>query len=425
MTITEKIIAYHSKRKKINPGEIVLPKVSLALSNDVTSPIAIEQFKKVSGRLFDTKKIVIVLDHFTPNKDIASAQQCKLIRDFAKKYKIKHFYDAGKVGIEHALLPEEGLVLPGDLVVGADSHTTTYGALGCFSTGIGSTDLAFAWATGKIWLKVPQSIKVIYEGKLNKYVCGKDLILYLIGLIGTSGANYMSLEFTGSTIKKLKMNDRFTICNMAVEAGAKNGIIESDEITFKYVNSKRKYESRKIFGLSRNRIFKSDKNAKYKQIIEIETEKIQPLVALPHSPSNIKPVKEVNNIYIDQVVIGSCTNGWYEDLYRAAKILAGKKINPNIRLIIIPSTPRIYKMALKNGLIDIFINAGGIVSPPTCGPCLGGHMGILADGERCLATTNRNFLGRMGSLKSEVYLSNAYVAAASAIKGKISHPDEI
>lgn len=419
-TITQKIIAKHCNKKYVEEGEFVLAKVDLALSNDVTTPLAIKQFYKMfenikEPKLFDKNKVVIVMDHFTPNKDIPSAQQNKFTFNFAKRFKIKHFYFGGCVGIEHALLPEEGLIKPGNLVIGADSHTCTYGTLGAFSTGVGSTDLASIWATGKIWLKVPQTIKIVYYGKLNKNVFGKDLILATIARIGVDGANYKTIELTGEIIKKLSIYSRFTMTNMAIECGAKNGIIEPDEITYDYLY--------KVKGVKCkvDKDLKSDKDAKYEEVIEIDCNEIYPQVALPHLPSNSLNVKDLNKkIYIDQVVIGSCTNGWYEDLYLAAKVLKGKKVNSNVRCLIFPATPKIYKQALKNGLIEIFLNSGCVVNPPTCGPCLGGHLGILAEGEKAVATTNRNFIGRMGHTKSEVYLSNPVVAAYSAIRGYIS-----
>jgi len=420
-TITQKIIAKHCSKKYVEEGEFVLAKVDLALSNDVTTPLAIKQFYQIFNgtnkqpKLFDKNKVVIVLDHFTPNKDIPSAQQNKFTTEFAKKFKIKHFYSGGCVGIEHALLPEEGLVQPGDLVIGADSHTCTYGALGAFSTGVGSTDLAVVWATGKIWLKVPKTIKIVYYGKLNKNVFGKDLILATIAKIGVDGANYKTIELTGEVIKKLSIYSRFTMTNMAIECGAKNGIIEPDETTFEYLKKVLKVKfNNKSFDL------KSDKDVKYSETIEIDCSKIYPQVALPHLPSNSINVKDLNQkIYIDQVVIGSCTNGWYEDLYLAAKVLKGKKVNPNVRCLIFPATPKIYQQALKTGLIETFLQSGCVVNPPTCGPCLGGHLGILAEGEKAVASTNRNFIGRMGHTKSEVYLANPVVAAYSAIRGYI------
>jgi 3-isopropylmalate/(R)-2-methylmalate dehydratase large subunit len=424
-TITQKIIAKHCGKKYVEEDEFVLAKVDLALSNDVTTPLAIKQFYQIfdgtnkQPKIFDKNKVVIVLDHFVPNKDIPSAQQNKFTTEFAKKFKIKHFYYGGCAGIEHALLPEEGLIKPGDLVIGADSHTCTYGALGAFSTGVGSTDLAVVWATGKIWLKVPKTIKIVYYGKLNKNVFGKDLILATIAKIGVDGANYKTIELTGEVIKKLSIYSRLTMTNMAIECGAKNGIIEPDEVTLKYLQQVMGSKSR-IKSLKKLAELKSDKDVKYSEIIEIYCSKIYPQVALPHLPSNSVNVKDLNKkIYIDQVVIGSCTNGWYEDLYLAAKVLKGKKVNPNVRCLIFPATPKIYQQALKTGLIEIFLQSGCIVNPPTCGPCLGGHLGILAEGEKAVATTNRNFIGRMGHTKSEVYLANPVVAAYSAIRGYI------
>jgi len=419
-TITQKIIAKHCGKKFVSPGEFVLANVDMALSNDVTTPLAIKQFYKIfegkkEPKVFDKNKIAIVLDHFTPNKDINSAQQNKFTREFAKKFNIKHFYDGGCVGIEHALLPEQGLVKCGDIVIGADSHTCTYGALGAFSTGVGSTDLAAVWATGKVWLKVPETIKFVYKGKLNKNVFGKDLILATIKRIGVEGANYKTIELTGEVIKKLTMASRFAMTNMAIECGAKNGIIEPDDITLNYLKSRVKNYKLKIADLM------SDDDAEYEDIIEIDCSKIYPQVALPHLPENSVNVRDLDKkIYIDQVVIGSCTNGWYEDLLLAAKVFKGKKVNSNVRCLIFPATPRIYYQAVKSGLVEIFLNAGCIVNPPTCGPCLGGHLGILAEGERAVATTNRNFIGRMGHTKSEVYLANPVVATYSAIRGYIA-----
>lgn len=418
-TITQKIIAKHSNKKYVEQDEFVLAKVDLALSNDVTTPLAIKQFYKIfegikEPKVFDKNKIVIVMDHFTPNKDINSAQQNKFTKEFVDKFRIKHFYFGGCAGIEHALLPQEGLVTVGDLVIGADSHTCTYGALGAFSTGVGSTDLASVWATGHIWLKVPKTIKLVYYGRLNKNVVGKDLILATIKKLGVDGANYRSLEFTGEVISKLSIYSRFTMSNMAIECGAKNGIFEPDEVTYKYLKKVKAKIPKNIF-------IKSDPNAEYEEVVEIDCSKIYPQVALPHLPSNSIAVKDLKEkIYIDQVVIGSCTNGWYEDLYFAAKVLKGKKVNPNVRCLIFPATPKIYKEALKSGIIEIFLEAGCVVNPPTCGPCLGGHLGILAEGEKAVATTNRNFIGRMGHIKSEVYLTNPIVAAFSAIRGYIS-----
>ncbi|MCL2334993.1 MAG: 3-isopropylmalate dehydratase large subunit [Endomicrobia bacterium] len=417
-TITEKILAAHCGKKGVEPGEFIEPKVDIVLANDVTAPLAVKEFRK-SGvkKVFDKNKIALVMDHFTPNKDILSAEHVKFVREFAKEQKIKHYYEGGNVGVEHALLPEKGIVVPGDVIIGADSHTCTYGAIGAFSTGGGSTDVAAAMATGKVWFKVPQSIKFVLKGKLNKWVSGKDIILYIIGLIGVDGALYQAMEFTGEVCKKLTMADRFTIANMAIEAGGKSGIFTPDEITEKYVakRAERKYK-----------FYASDKDAKYVQTYEIDCSKIQPQVSLPFLPSNAKAAKDIKRTYIDQVVIGSCTNGRIEDLRIAAGIIKkGKKVNPNVRTLIIPATPEVWMQAEKEGLFKIFMNAGCVVSAPTCGPCLGGHMGILAAGEKCVATTNRNFVGRMGHVKSEVILSNPAVAAASAIKGYIATPDEI
>ena len=417
-TITEKILAKHSGFKEVHPGEFIQSDVDIALSNDITSPLAIKQFKIMagsSGKVFNKNRVAIVLDHFVPNKDILSAEQSKFVRSFAREQKIKYLFDGCNAGIEHAILPEQGIVAPGDVVIGADSHTCTYGALGCFSTGVGSTNLAAVWYTGKVWLKVPETIKVVFHGKLNKWVYGKDLIIYLIGKIGVDGANYKSLEFTGDTVKKLTMADRFTMSNMAIEAGGKNGIFEPDNTTIQFVKSR----------VQSYKLYKSDSDCKYSSVIEIDCSKIHPQVAMPHLPSNAKNVRDVKNVSIDQAVIGSCTNGWIEDLRIAAKVLKNRKVNTNVRLLIFPATPAIYRQAIKEGLIDLFVKSGGIVCPPTCGPCLGGHLGILAKGERCIATTNRNFVGRMGHLESEVVLSNPAVAAASAITGKLSSPEDI
>ncbi len=417
-TITEKILLGHIKAKSIRAGEFINASVDLALGNDITAPFAIEEFKKTHfKKVFDSSKIALIPDHFAPNKDIESAAQCKLMRDFANAQNIKHYYEVGRMGIEHALLPELGLVLPGDLVIGADSHTCTYGALGAFSTGIGSTDLAAAFATGKCWFKVPETIKFIYYGKPNKWISGKDIILYTIGKIGVDGALYKAMEFTGEAISNLDMDGRFTMCNMAIEAGAKNGIIAPDRKTIAYVKnrpSKRKY-----------RVYSSDRDANFCSIQEYDLTKLEPQVAEPPLPSNVTPVSKLSNVKIDQVVIGSCTNGRLSDLRIAARILRGKNIHKNIRAIIIPATQNIYLEAIKEGLVKIFVEAGCVVSTPTCGPCLGGHMGILAEGESAISTTNRNFVGRMGHLKSRVYLASPAVAAASAIKGRISHPEEV
>jgi 3-isopropylmalate/(R)-2-methylmalate dehydratase large subunit len=417
MTITEKILAVHAGKRHVSPGELVDVRIDLALGNDVTAPLAIKAFQEIGARrVFHRDRVVLVPDHFTPAKDILSAEQCKVLREFAKAHRLTHFFDVGECGIEHALLPEKGLVLPGELVIGADSHTCTYGALAAFSTGVGSTDLGAAMATGRLWLKVPESLKLIYHGKINPWVSGKDLILLTIGDIGVDGALYQAMEFCGETIRSLSMASRFTMANMAIEAGGKNGIFEPDEITLEYVKprAKRAYQ-----------LYRSDPDARYVEEREYDVSKIHPQVALPHIPSNVKDVREVEKIEIDQVVIGSCTNGHLDDLRVAAKILKGRKVAPSLRLIIIPATQDIYRQSLKEGLFEIFLSAGAVVSPPTCGPCLGGHMGVLAEGERALATTNRNFRGRMGHAESEVYLCNPAVAAASAIKGRICHPEEV
>jgi len=417
MTISEKILAEHSGKKYISAGEIINAKVDIVLANDITAPIAIREFEKLRiKKVFNNDKIALIPDHFTPQKDIKAAEQCKILKDFAKKYNIKHYFEIGRVGIEHALLPEQGIVLPGDLVIGADSHTCTYGALGAFATGVGSTDAAVAMATGECWFKVPETIKFVYYGKLQKWVSGKDLILYTIGDIGVEGAAYMAMEFTGEVIENMSMSERLTMCNMAIEAGAKAGIIAPDKVTEDYVKprAKRPYK-----------FYNSDSDAKYFEIKEYDCSEISPIVACPHLPSNIKPARELSHIKIDQVVIGSCTNGRLEDLREAAKVLKGKKVHPDVRMIIIPATQTIYMEALREGLIEIFIESQAVVSTPTCGPCLGGHMGILAKGERAIATTNRNFVGRMGHPESEVYLSNPAVAAASGVLGRIGTPDEL
>ena len=416
MTLAEKILAAHSDKKKVSPGEFLNVRVDLILANDITAPIAISEFQRIGvGKVFDPKKVVMVPDHFVPNKDIASAEQAKLMREFAHEQKILYF-EVGQMGIEHVLLPEQGLVLPGDLVIGADSHTCTYGALGAFATGMGSTDIAAAMATGDIWMKVPPTIKLIYHGTLGKWVSGKDLILYTIGDIGVDGALYSAIEFAGEAIDTLSMDSRFTMANMAIEAGAKAGIFRVDNKTQLYVKSRAKRPYL---------VYEPDEDAEYSQVIEYDVSAIEPQVALPHSPANTKPVSQVGNIEINQAVIGSCTNGRLEDLKIAAQILKGRRIHPGVRCIIIPGSQQVYLDALTEGLIETFIKAGAVVSTPTCGPCLGGHMGVLADGECCISTTNRNFVGRMGSPKSEVYLSNPAVAAASAVMGRITGPEEV
>ncbi len=413
-TITEKILADHAGVSEVSPGEFILANVDIALGNDVTAPLAISEFKK-SGvdKVFDKSKIALVPDHFAPNKDIKSAEQCKIMRDFAKEYDIDNYFEVGAMGIEHALLPEQGVVLPGDVVIGADSHTCTYGALGAFSTGVGSTDLAACYMTGKVWFKVPESIKFVYSGKLGEWVGGKDIILFTIGRIGVDGALYKAMEFCGEVIDKLPIDERFTICNMAIEAGGKSGIIALDDITLDYVKARAKRDFK---------VYSSDKDAVYSEVYEFDLTNLEPQVACPHLPSNTKNVSEASSIAIDQVVIGSCTNGRISDLETAAKILKGKKVHPYVRCVIFPATQAIYMEAMKRGYIETFIEAGCAVSTPTCGPCLGGHMGILAKGERAVATTNRNFVGRMGHPESEVYLASPAVAAASAITGKITDP---
>ena len=423
-TITQKILARHCNKKEVTPGEFINAKVDLALGNDVTAPLSISELKKSGiNKVFDKKKIALIPDHFTPNKDAQSARQCKVLADFAYKHKIENYFEQGRVGVEHVLLPEKGLVGPGGLVIGADSHTCTYGALGAFSTGMGSTDLAAVMATGYCWFRVPESLKFIYKGKPRKWVGGKDYILHTIGKIGVDGALYMSMEFAGPAIDKLPIDDRFAMCNMAIEAGGKNGIITPDKITRDYIKETtgKKYSSY----IKRFSWLKSDNDAEYAKVYEWDISKIEPQVACPHLPSNTKGVSALKKVNIDQSVIGSCTNGRISDFRIAAKILKGKKVNSRVRLIVIPATQKIYLQALEEGLLDIFVKAGAAVETPTCGPCLGGHAGILAEGEVAIATTNRNFVGRMGHPKSFVYLSNPAVAVASAIKGRIAHPEEV
>jgi 3-isopropylmalate/(R)-2-methylmalate dehydratase large subunit len=417
MTMTEKILAAHAGKEHVEPGEIVEARIDIALANDITAPLSLEEFDKAHAKkVFDPEAVVLVLDHFTPNKDIQSAQNCKTIREFAAKYGITHFYEGGACGIEHALLPEQGLVVPGDVVIGADSHTCTYGALGAFSTGVGSSDLTYGMVMGSLWFKVPETIKFVCTGKWNRWVTGKDLILHIIGLIGVEGARYEAMEFDGEAISALSMDSRFSMANMAIEAGAKNGIFKVDAKTLEYLAQR---------GKRAHKVFESDPDAKYRDIIEIDVGKLGLQVALPFLPSNVKNVNDVKNVFVDQVVIGSCTNGRLEDLEIAHEILKGHKVARNVRCIIIPATPTIYHTALKRGYFETYLDAGCIISPPTCGPCLGGHMGVLARGERSVSTTNRNFVGRMGHPESEVYLAGAAVAAASAIKGEIAHPEEV
>jgi 3-isopropylmalate/(R)-2-methylmalate dehydratase large subunit len=416
-TIAEKILAAHAGRETIVPGELVNVRIDLALANDITAPIAIELFE-ASGveDVFDRERIALVPDHFVPNKDVRSAEQVQTMRAFAKKYRIKHFFELGDMGIEHVLLPEQGLVVPGDVVIGADSHTCTYGALGAFASGVGSTDVAAAMMTGEVWFKVPESMKFDFNGQLSPWVTGKDLILYTIGDIGVDGATYKVMEFTGDAIRRLPMADRMTMSNMAIEAGAKGGIIAPDEITLDYVKprAKRPFQS-----------YASDPDADYSEVKTYDVSGIEPQVAFPFLPENTKAISEVGTIVIDQAVIGSCTNGRIEDLRLAAGVLKGRKVDKNVRLIIIPATPTIYRQAMDEGLFEVFLSAKGVISPPTCGPCLGGFMGILGPGERAVSTTNRNFVGRMGHSSSEVYLANPAVAAASAVLGRIGSPEDL
>ncbi len=417
MTITEKILAKHCGKAEVKEGEFIEVDIDVLLGNDITAPLAIKKFWEWGGkRVFDSQKIVLVLDHFTPNKDIRAAQQSLFLRKFAKEQGIANYFEGGRVGIEHILLPEKGLVLPGDLVIGADSHTCTAGAVGAFACGVGSTDLAAAMLIGRVWLKVPSTIRFVYRGELKKWVTAKDLILYTIGDIGVEGASYKSMEFGGEVISRMSMAGRLTMCNMAVEAGAKNGIIEPDEITLDYIRrrSKREYYP-----------YSSDPEAEYREVKEYEVSQLEPQVAFPSLPCNTKGISQIGKIQVDQVVIGSCTNGHFQDLKIAAELLKGKKIHSEVRLIVIPATPSIYLEALKKGLLQVFSEAGAVISPPTCGPCLGGHMGVLGEGEVAVSTTNRNFVGRMGHLKSKVYLAGPAVAAASAIKGRIASPEEV
>jgi 3-isopropylmalate/(R)-2-methylmalate dehydratase large subunit len=416
LNLAEKILAAHADKKEVSPGEFINVRVDMIVSNDITAPIAIREFRRLGvARVFDPSKIVMVPDHFVPNKDILSAEQAKLMRDFCHEQGIQYF-EVGQMGIEHVLLPEQGLVLPGDVVIGADSHTCTYGAVGAFATGMGSTDIAAAMATGDIWMKVPPTIRFVYHGTLGKWVGGKDLILYTIGNIGVDGALYSAMEFTGEAIEALSMDGRFTMANMAIEAGGKAGLFHVDNKTQLYIKSRAKRSYL---------VYEPDIDTRYDHVIEYDVSTIEPQVSLPHSPANARPVSTIGDIKIDQAVIGSCTNGRIEDLRMAAHILKRKKVHPGVRCIIIPGTQQVYLDALAEGLIEIFIKAGAAVSTPTCGPCLGGHMGVLAAGERCVSTTNRNFVGRMGSTKSEVYLANPAVAAASAVAGRIVDPDEV
>ena len=417
MTMTQKILAAHAGLNKVESGELIMVDLDLVLGNDITSPVAIKEFNKLGKTdVFDKDKVTMVMDHFAPNKDIKAADQCKMCREFCTEKSITNFFDVGQMGIEHALLPEKGLVVAGDAVIGAYSHTCTYGALGAFSTGVGSTDMACGMATGKAWFKVPEAIKFVLKGSFRKYVSGKDLILHIIGMIGVDGALYRSMEFTGEGLKSLSMDDRLCIANMAIEAGAKNGIFEVDDITLKYIAE---HSDRKPV------IYKADDDAVYERVIEIDLSEVKSTVAFPHLPENARTFDEIGDVRIDQVVIGSCTNGRLEDLATAAEILKGRKVASHVRTIIIPATQKIYLEAMEKGYLKIFIEAGAVVSTPTCGPCLGGHMGILAEGERAVATTNRNFVGRMGHPGSEVYLASPAVAAASAVLGKLADPEVV
>ena len=416
MNLAEKILAAHTDRKKVSPGEFVNARVDVILANDITAPIAIREFKKIGvSRVFDPKKVVMVLDHFMPNRDIASAEMAKIVREFCGEQKAV-FFEVGKAGIEHVLLPEQGITLPGQVVIGGDSHTCTYGAVGAFATGVGSTDLAAAMATGDLWMKVPPTIKFVYHGNLGRWVGGKDLILHTIGDIGVDGALYSAMEFTGEAIDALSMDGRFTMANMAIEAGGKAGLFRVDNKAQLYIKSRAQHPYN---------VYEPDFDAEYAKVIEYDVTGLEPQVAFPHSPANTRPVSQAGNIKIDQAIIGSCTNGRIGDLKVAAQIFKEKKVHPGVRCIVIPGSQQVYAEALNEGLIAIFIKADAAVSTPTCGPCFGGHMGVLAEGERCVSTTNRNFVGRMGHPKSEVYLANPAVAAASAVLGRIAHPDEV
>lgn len=416
-TITEKILAAHAQQDEVRPGELLNVRIDLALANDITAPIAIEVFESAGvDTVFDIEKIALVPDHFVPNKDVRSAEQVQVMRNFAARHGIKHFFELGRMGIEHVLLPEQGLVLPGQIIIGADSHTCTYGALGAFATGVGSTDIAAAMVTGEVWFKVPQSMKFTYTGRCRPWVSGKDLILYTIGDIGVDGATYMAMEFTGEAVEALSVADRMTMCNMAIEAGAKSGIVSPDQKTLDYVQerAKRPFE-----------VHESDPDAHYAREKVYDASQIELQVACPHLPGNTRPVQEVGRVEVDQVVIGSCTNGRIEDLRMAGAVLEGRKADPGVRLIVIPGSPAVYRQAMEEGLFDIILDAGGIISPPTCGPCLGGFMGILGPGEKAVATTNRNFVGRMGHASSEVYLAGPAVAAASAVLGRVAGPEDL
>lgn len=418
MTMTQKILADHAGVKEVHAGELIEANVDIVMANDITGPMALPIFKKMADKVFDKDKVVLVPDHFTPNKDIKSAENSKAIREFSREQGLTHHMEQGKCGVEHAILPESGIVVAGDAVIGADSHTCTYGAIGAFSTGVGTTDIATGMATGQLWFKVPSAIKFNLHGKLPKYVSGKDVILHIIGRIGVDGALYKSMEFTGEGVKELSMADRFTICNMAIEAGAKNGIFPVDEAAIEYLDkhAKRGYK-----------IYEADKDAEYEEVVDVDLSAIRPTVAFPHLPGNAKTVDEIeamDKIYIDQVVIGSCTNGRVEDLRKAAAILKGKKVADNVRVMVVPATQKIYLQCILEGILETFVEAGCAVNTPSCGPCMGGHMGVLAKGEKCVSTTNRNFVGRMGDVESLIYLASPETAAASAIAGYIANPEK-
>lgn len=418
MTMTQKILADHAGVKEVHAGELIEANVDIVMANDITGPMALPIFKKMADKVFDKDKVVLVPDHFTPNKDIKSAENSKAIREFSREQGLTHHMEQGKCGVEHAILPESGIVVAGDAVIGADSHTCTYGAIGAFSTGVGTTDIATGMAIGQLWFKVPSAIKFNLHGKLPKYVSGKDVILHIIGRIGVDGALYKSMEFTGEGVKELSMADRFTICNMAIEAGAKNGIFPVDEAAIEYLDKHAKREYK---------IYEADKDAEYEEVVDVDLSAIRPTVAFPHLPGNAKTVDEIetmDKIYIDQVVIGSCTNGRMEDLRKAAAILKGKKVADNVRVMVIPATQKIYLQCILEGILETFVEAGCAVNTPSCGPCMGGHMGVLAKGEKCVSTTNRNFVGRMGDVESLIYLASPETAAASAIAGYIANPEK-
>ena len=418
MTMTQKILADHAGVKEVHAGELIEANVDIVMANDITGPMALPIFKKMADKVFDKDKVVLVPDHFTPNKDIKSAENSKAIREFSREQGLTHHMEQGKCGVEHAILPESGIVVAGDAVIGADSHTCTYGAIGAFSTGVGTTDIATGMATGQLWFKVPSAIKFNLHGKLPKYVSGKDVILHIIGRIGVDGALYKSMEFTGEGVKELSMADRFTICNMAIEAGAKNGIFHVDEAAIEYLDKHAKREYK---------IYEADKDAEYEEVVDVDLSAIRPTVAFPHLPGNAKTVDEIeamDKIYIDQVVIGSCTNGRMEDLRKAAAILKGKKVADNVRVMVVPATQKIYLQCILEGILETFVEAGCAVNTPSCGPCMGGHMGVLAKGEKCVSTTNRNFVGRMGDVESLIYLASPETAAASAIAGYIANPEK-